>query len=262
MKKLNVLIMNLFIGVITFPLLATSILLQQPEVVVKESPLIIEVIVKDIEFKPIFNLPTGEAWITLTVLDEIVGKCSAEVIIRRGNVNPNLQFLETDWNPSYSIGEHFIICLFPTSSGYSTMGFYNGKFVTENGLIEGTQINVGEFKNQIEEIRDGRKQEFPGDLPRQNAEDLGYMLSKKGIVKQLMRSAGSVGANYIEANESLSRKDFLMRVKICRKEAKESCYWLELSSPLKNNEDDKIKLVGESTEFMKIFAAIMRKADV
>ena len=41
--------------------------------------------------------------------------------------------------------------------------------------------------------------------------------------KQLVRASGSVGANYIEANESLSKKDFLMRIKICRKEAKESC---------------------------------------
>lgn len=48
------------------------------------------------------------------------------------------------------------------------------------------------------------------------------------IIKQLVRSAGSVGANYIEANESLGKKDFLMRIKICRKEAKESRYWLKL----------------------------------
>ena len=48
------------------------------------------------------------------------------------------------------------------------------------------------------------------------------------IMKQIIRSSGSVGANYIEANESLSKKDFAMRVKICRKEAKESRYWLRL----------------------------------
>ncbi len=42
--------------------------------------------------------------------------------------------------------------------------------------------------------------------------------------KQLVRSSGSVGANYIEANEALSRKDFYYRIKICRKEAKESNY--------------------------------------
>ena len=46
--------------------------------------------------------------------------------------------------------------------------------------------------------------------------------------KQLVKASGSVGANYIEANEALSKKDFLMRIKICRKEAKESRYWLRL----------------------------------
>lgn len=45
-------------------------------------------------------------------------------------------------------------------------------------------------------------------------------------IQQVVRSSGSVGANYIEANESLSKKDFLMRIEICRKEAKESRYWL------------------------------------
>jgi len=48
------------------------------------------------------------------------------------------------------------------------------------------------------------------------------------IMKQIIRSFGSVGANYIEANEALSKKDFAMRVKICRKEAKESRYWRRL----------------------------------
>lgn len=46
--------------------------------------------------------------------------------------------------------------------------------------------------------------------------------------RQLIKSSGSIGANYIEANEALSKKDFLMRIKICRKEAKESRYWLRL----------------------------------
>ena len=46
--------------------------------------------------------------------------------------------------------------------------------------------------------------------------------------KQLVKASGSVGANYIEANEALSKKDFIMRIKICRKEAKESRYWLQL----------------------------------
>lgn len=46
--------------------------------------------------------------------------------------------------------------------------------------------------------------------------------------KQLVRSSGSVGANYIEANESLSKKDFKVRIKISRKESKESRFWLKL----------------------------------
>lgn len=52
--------------------------------------------------------------------------------------------------------------------------------------------------------------------------------------KQLIRSSGSVGANYIEANESLSKKDFIHRIKICRKEAKESRYWLQLINTQNN----------------------------
>ena len=82
------------------------------------------------------------------------------------------------------------------------------------------------------------------------------------IGKQLMRSAGSVGSNYIEANESLSKKDFLMRIKICRKEAKESYYWLNLSIPHENDAESKSELLCESEELMKIFAAIMRKVQV
>jgi four helix bundle protein len=72
--------------------------------------------------------------------------------------------------------------------------------------------------------------------------------------KQLSRSSGSIGANYIEANEALSKKDFLMRIKICKKEAKETCYWLNLIEP-----SDK-KLLQKSTELMKIFGAILEKS--
>jgi four helix bundle protein len=80
------------------------------------------------------------------------------------------------------------------------------------------------------------------------------------ISKQLIRSAGSVGANYIEANESLSRKDFIMRIKICRKEAKESRYWLKLVACNSEFEKDKEKLIQETNELMKIFGAILEKS--
>ena len=73
------------------------------------------------------------------------------------------------------------------------------------------------------------------------------------IGKQVIRSAGSIGANYIEANESLGKKDFLMRIRICRKEAKETRYWLKLL------EEDG-KLINEVTELMKIFGSILEKS--
>ena len=80
--------------------------------------------------------------------------------------------------------------------------------------------------------------------------------------KQVVRSSGSVGANYIEANEALSKKDFKMRIKICRKEAKESRYWLRLLDLEKNPElkPECNSLVQESTELMNIFGAILQKS--
>jgi four helix bundle protein len=80
------------------------------------------------------------------------------------------------------------------------------------------------------------------------------------ISKQVIRSSGSVGANYIEANEALGKKDFAMRIKICRKEAKESIYWLRLIEA-RGEEAEKRKqsLISEATELMKIFGSIVGK---
>jgi four helix bundle protein len=80
--------------------------------------------------------------------------------------------------------------------------------------------------------------------------------------RQLIRASGSVGANYIEANESLSKKDFTMRIKICRKEAKESRYWLRLIETNQESEleEDRRSLVEESTELMNIFGSILQKS--
>jgi four helix bundle protein len=80
------------------------------------------------------------------------------------------------------------------------------------------------------------------------------------IGKQLIHSAGSVGANYIEANDSLGKKDFLMRIKISRKEAKESRYWLGLSCPFEKYEKSKQDLIQEASELMNIFGAILRNS--
>ena len=81
--------------------------------------------------------------------------------------------------------------------------------------------------------------------------------------KQLVRASGSVGANYIEANEALSKKDFRMRIKICRKESKESRYWLMLVDIQGSQglESERVGLEQEATELMNIFGAILRKSE-
>ena len=78
--------------------------------------------------------------------------------------------------------------------------------------------------------------------------------------KQVVRSSGSVGANYIEANEKLGDKDLSFRLKIARKEAKESKYWLRLLQEL-NPEFIAISdlLIIESEELRKILSAIITK---
>ncbi len=86
--------------------------------------------------------------------------------------------------------------------------------------------------------------EFVGALPKNiaNIED----------GKQVVRSSGSVGANYIEANDSFSAKDRLLRLKIAKKEARESEYWLKLL-------DAPEVLVQESRELSYILASIINK---
>ncbi len=80
--------------------------------------------------------------------------------------------------------------------------------------------------------------------------------------KQVVKSSGSVGANYREANESLSKKDFSMRMKISRKEAKESAYWLRLIYETNNlkNAHDAQSLIQEANELKKIFSSILEKS--
>ncbi len=77
--------------------------------------------------------------------------------------------------------------------------------------------------------------------------------------KQLARSSGSVAANYLEADEALSKKDFAMRIKICRKEARESRLWLGLIRVNQEQMDSQNALVDEAYQLVKIFNAIIEK---
>ncbi len=98
---------------------------------------------------------------------------------------------------------------------------------------------------------------------RQLVNRLPRMLSNYEDSRQLIRSSGSVAANYLEAQEGLSRRDFFYRIKICRKEARESGLWLrmislEADAGLTAERD---QLFAESQELKRIFSAIAAKDD-
>lgn len=105
-----------------------------------------------------------------------------------------------------------------------------------------------------------RTAEFARDI-RHFVKKLPKMMANFEDARQLVRSSGSVGANYIEANESLSKKDFVHRVKICKKEAKESSYWLLLIDvgSITALEEERASLAREAKELMMICASIIRK---
>ena len=80
-------------------------------------------------------------------------------------------------------------------------------------------------------------------------------------IKQLIRSSGSVGANYIEASDDLGKLDEKMKIKIARRESKESIHWLDLILTYENKELEKerIALMDEAGQIKKILSAILNK---
>lgn len=80
--------------------------------------------------------------------------------------------------------------------------------------------------------------------------------------KQVIRSSGSVASNYLEAQEGMSRKDFFYRIRVCRKEARESQLWLELLTEDADAQaaDVLTSLVDEANQLTRIFASIAKKA--
>jgi len=105
-----------------------------------------------------------------------------------------------------------------------------------------------------------RTEAFARDV-RAFVRELPTTVSNVEDVKQVIRSSGSVASNYIEANEALSKKDFLMRIRICRKEAKESGLWLRL---LNTGEGETLEgrrrdLTQEAHELTCIFGSIVTK---
>ncbi|OGX27492.1 MAG: hypothetical protein A3D10_04165 [Omnitrophica WOR_2 bacterium RIFCSPHIGHO2_02_FULL_48_11] len=82
------------------------------------------------------------------------------------------------------------------------------------------------------------------------------------LISQLVGAAGSIGANYREANDALGKKDFLQRMRISRREAKETIHWLELIAEANENKRQEIELLyQEATELKKILSAIINKTE-
>ncbi len=106
-----------------------------------------------------------------------------------------------------------------------------------------------------------------GKRTRSFAKNVRFLVSKLPNVigaredsRQLVRSAGSVAANYVEAEEAESKKDFAHCLKICRKEAKESSLWLDLLEPYcpLAFQKARLQLMNESIELLQIFHASIR----
>ena len=98
---------------------------------------------------------------------------------------------------------------------------------------------------------------------RKAVNQLSRSLSVTEDSKQVIRSSGSVAANYLEAQEGMSRKDFFYRLKVCRKEARESQLWLELltedvDASLAEEMD---RLIDEANQLTRIFSSIVKKQD-
>jgi four helix bundle protein len=83
------------------------------------------------------------------------------------------------------------------------------------------------------------------------------------FIGQLLRAGSSPGANYIEANEPIGDKDFKMKIRICRRESKESRYWLRLVITDKSTEmeNERTILMQEAREFVLIFNAILKSRE-
>ena len=78
----------------------------------------------------------------------------------------------------------------------------------------------------------------------------------KNIIDQLIRSATSIGANYCEANNASSKKDFINKIFICRKETQETKYWIEMLAEISQENDELRKLWKEAHELSLIFNKI------
>lgn len=105
---------------------------------------------------------------------------------------------------------------------------------------------------------EGRCLEFSKDL-LSFCKQAPKSITNMPIINQLIRSGTAIGANYIEANDALGKKDFIHRLRIARKEAKETIYWLNLIDHTKSEAQS--NLIQEATELRNILSAIIKKSE-
>ncbi|MDP1629484.1 MAG: four helix bundle protein [bacterium] len=136
--------------------------------------------------------------------------------------------------------------------------YTNSKLQTTNYK----QIQMSEITNSKQYDLEERTARF-AELCRDFIKKLPRTAANFEYGKQLIRSSGSQAANYIEANEALGKKDFTMRIKICRKETKESCLWLRLCEVGEGGklEEERARLIKEAMELRNIFTAILNKSN-
>lgn len=136
----------------------------------------------------------------------------------------------------------------------------NNKLQEPNKRIQSTKMQVSNENTKKRYDLEERALTFAHDV-RMFLKKLPRTIQNNEDTKQLVRSSGSVGANYIEGNESLGKKDFIMRLRIARKEAKESLFWLKLvdagNSTVLDTERERLK--SEAHQLMLILTSIINK---
>lgn len=95
---------------------------------------------------------------------------------------------------------------------------------------------------------------------RLSFETLDNSTANEEAVRQVIKSPGSIGAKYRETSLTLSKKDFLWKIRIARKESKKAGNWLTLIMETNDLIDDEraSKLINESIQLKKIFSSLIR----
>jgi len=157
-------------------------------------------------------------------------------------------------NPKHEIRSSKQTRMIERGKGKPKLEIRNAKF-DQTAMLKRAE---GSKRYDLEE----RTYEFAKEI-RLFVKTLPRTIANEEDIRQLVKASGSVGANYIEASESLSKKDFVMRIKISCKEAKESRYWLRLLDTGEKESLEKTRndLIQEAIELTNIFGAIVRKSE-